>query len=501
MRIAEFFMAALGLVRLAALPSSAADYLPSAISPPEPLREFRGAWIATVANIDWPSRKGLSSSEQKAELTALLDRAAQLKLNAIILQVRPACDALYASPIEPWSEYLSGTMGKPPEPFYDPLAFAIKEAHLRGLELHAWLNPFRARHSSGRLPVAASHVSRTHPQWVRQYGKYLWLDPGEKEAQDYSLSVIMDVVKRYDVDGVHFDDYFYPYKEQDAFGNDLDFPDGPSWKHFGAGLQLRREDWRRQNINAFIERVYTSVKAAKPWVKVGVSPFGIWRPGFPAQIRGYDAYANLYADSRKWLAEGWLDYFAPQLYWAIKPPDQSFAVLLKWWAQQNPRGRHLWPGLDSAKVGERKWQAEEIVDQVRFTRKQPGASGQIHWNLSSLLRASNLATALEREVYAQPALAPASPWLGSARQGTPKLTIANRDNDSSLRASWVPTGQEPVCLWLLQTRSGHQWTTEILPAARTSRVWSGLQPEVIAVSAVDRIGNASSAVAAQRRAP
>jgi len=175
--------------------------------------------------------------------------------------------------------------------------------------------------------------------------------------------------------------------------------------------------------------------------------------------------------------------------------------LLKWWAQQNPRGRHLWPGLDSAKVGERKWQAEEIVDQVRFTRKQPGASGQIHWNLSSLLRASNLATALEREVYAQPALAPASPWLGSARQGTPKLTIANRDNDSSLRASWVPTGQEPVCLWLLQTRSGHQWTTEILPAARTSRVWSGLQPEVIAVSAVDRIGNASSAVAAQRRAP
>ncbi len=161
MRIAEFFMAALGLVRLAALRSSAADYLPSAISPPEPLREFRGAWIATVANIDWPSRKGLSSSQQKAELTALLDHAAQLKLNAIILQVRPACDALYASPIEPWSEYLSGTMGKPPEPFYDPLAFAIKEAHLRGLELHAWFNPFRARHSSGRLPVAASHVSRT----------------------------------------------------------------------------------------------------------------------------------------------------------------------------------------------------------------------------------------------------------------------------------------------------------------------------------------------------
>src|SRR5207302_90497 len=178
----------------------AATYQPSRVAAPGPFREFRGAWVATVGNIDWPSRKDLTVPEQKAELVAIMDRAVQLKLNAIIFQVRPACDALYASDIEPWSEYLTGTMGKAPEPFYDPLAFAVEEAHKRGLELHAWFNPYRARILASQSPVSASHVSKSRPQLVRQYGKHLWLDPGEKEVQDYSLSVVMDVVKRYDID-------------------------------------------------------------------------------------------------------------------------------------------------------------------------------------------------------------------------------------------------------------------------------------------------------------
>src|SRR5208282_548227 len=207
----------------AAFTSQAATYEPSRIFPPEPMREFRGVWVATVGNIDWPSRKTLSTQEQKAELLAILDRAAQLKLNAIIFQVRPACDALYASQIEPWSEYLTGTMGKPPEPFYDPLAFAIEEAHKRGLELHAWFNPYRVRLLSASSPVAPNHVSKTRPQLVRRYGDLLWLDPGEKEVQDYSLGVVLDVLKRYDVDGIHFDDYFYPYKARDASGKELEF--------------------------------------------------------------------------------------------------------------------------------------------------------------------------------------------------------------------------------------------------------------------------------------
>ena len=296
------------------LGAHAATYQPSSISPPKPIREFRAAWVATVANIDWPSRKDLTTAEQKTELLAILDRAQRLRLNTVIFQVRPACDAMYASAIEPWSEYLTGTMGKPPEPYYDPLTFAVEEAHKRGLELHAWFNPYRAHHQGARSPISASHVSKTRPQLVRQYGKYLWLDPGEKDVQDYSLSVVMDVVKRYDIDGVHFDDYFYPYKEKDDEGRTLDFPDQASWTRFGAGGKLGRDDWRRENVNIFIERLYRSIKAVKPAVKFGVSPFGIWRPNNPPQIQGYDAYANLYADSRKWLAKGWVDYFAPQLF-------------------------------------------------------------------------------------------------------------------------------------------------------------------------------------------
>ena len=188
---------------------------PGQVVPPLPLREFRGAWVASVGNIDWPAKPGLPVAQQKTDLLALLDRAAQLRLNAIIFQVRPACDALYASKLEPWSEYLTGELGRAPMPFYDPLEFAVAEAHRRGLELHAWFNPFRARHPSAVSPLASNHVSRRQPQWVRTYGRSLWLDPGERGAQDYSLSVVLDVVRRYNVDGVHIDDYFYPYPEID----------------------------------------------------------------------------------------------------------------------------------------------------------------------------------------------------------------------------------------------------------------------------------------------
>jgi uncharacterized lipoprotein YddW (UPF0748 family) len=476
--------------------SQAVQYEPSKVIPPEPVREFRGAWVATVANIDWPSRKTLSTQEQKAELLAILDRAARLKLNAIIFQVRPACDALYASRIEPWSEYLTGTMGKPPEPFYDPLAFAVEEAHKRGLELHAWLNPYRARLRSATSPVAPTHISKVRPQLVRQYGEFLWLDPGEKEVQDYSLSVVMDVVKRYDVDGVHFDDYFYPYKAYDASGKELDFPDDASWRHFGARGKLSRDDWRRENVNTFIQQVYKSVKSAKPWAKFGISPFGIWRPKNPPQIQGFDAYASLYADSRKWLASGWVDYFAPQLYWAIDPPDQSFPVLLRWWAAQNTRGRILCPGIDSTKVGRsetgRGWQPKEIVNQIRLTRGQPGGTGHIHWNMKSLMRDSAFDAVLEREVYAQPALMPPLPGLGRTQPGKPKLVVSGGGSGSHLEIRWTPSGSAKAWLWLLQTRSGREWKREILPAAEAMRVWNGAPPEVVALSMVNRNGQVGS---------
>ena len=449
---------------------------------------MRAAWVASVGNIDWPSSNGLTSAQQKAEILALVDRAVELKLNTIIFQVRPACDAMYPSSIEPWSEYLTGTMGKAPNPYYDPLDFAIKAAHQRGLELHAWFNPYRARHLQAKSPISSNHISRTHPEWARRYGKELWLDPGETGVQEYSLRVVMDVVNRYDIDGVHFDDYFYPYHEQDAAGKDMEFPDEGSWRRHGAGGKLSRDEWRRQNVDGFVHQVYDSIKAVKPWVKFGISPFGIWRPGNPPQIKGLDAFAVLHADSRKWLANGWVDYLAPQLYWSINPPETSFPVLLRWWAQQNTRARLLCPGLASFNVG-RKWKTEEIINEIRLTRAQPGASGHIHWDMKTLMRNGALDTALERDLYTEVALVPACPWLEPSVPAQPVLKVLSEG--VSVRAAWSLADPERVRLWVIQTKRDNAWTTQILPRSDQSKLFNKPLPDVIALTAIDRCGNAS----------
>ena len=473
-------------------------YRPVSVTPPPPAREFRGAWLATVANKDWPSKPGLSVAEQKAELVALLDRAVQLKLNAIIFQVRPSCDAMYASTLDPWSEYLTGTMGNAPVPFYDPLAFAVQEAHRRGLELHAWFNPFRALHPQTKSPVAPTHIARTHPELIRHYGEQIWLDPGEPYVRQYVLRVVMDVVKRYDVDGVQFDDYFYPYPEKDAAGRQLEFPDAPTWMRYGAGDgYANRDDWRRANINRFVESVSKSIKAMKPWVKFGISPFGIWRPMNPPQIRGLDAYATLYADSRLWLMNGWVDYLAPQLYWAADLREQSFPMLLNWWAQQNVKGRHLWPGLEASNVGS-KWEPGEIGRQIKLTRSQPGARGNIFYHLRSITDNPALANVVRAE-YQQTALVPASPWLDSVPPDRPKLTV-EEDNRSGVRVEWAVTG-EAARWWVLQSRVNGIWTTEILPPGQTMRTFENFKPDFVAVSAVDRVGNEGLPAAATRVQP
>ena len=337
--------------------------------------EFRGAWVATVYNLDWPSKPGLPAAEQKAQLRALLDRAAALKLNAILLQVRPESDALYSSRMEPWSQFLSGSQGV--SPGYDPLAFAISEAHARGIELHAWFNPFRAAiHADASL--AAGHVGREHPEWTRRYGGQLWLDPGEPAARDYVISVMVDVARRYDVDGIHIDDYFYPYPKGGA-----SFPDDSTFGKYGGGKE--RGDWRRENINRFVETMYARVKSARPSAKIGISPFGIWRPGVPAGIEAQlDSYAQLFSDSRKWLAEGWCDYLAPQLYWPISPAKQSFPVLLNWWRAQS-RGKAVWPGIATERIGSSR-PAQEMIEQIALTRNGTNSPGHIHWSMKALLR-------------------------------------------------------------------------------------------------------------------
>jgi uncharacterized lipoprotein YddW (UPF0748 family) len=459
------------------------------VFPPAPAREFRAAWIATVANIDWPSEPGLSVAQQKAELISLLDRAAQLHFNAVLFQVRTVGDALYDSKLEPWSEYLTGTQGKAPSPAYDPLALAVAEAHQRGLELHAWFNPFRAGHPKAKSPSAPSHAVRKHPELIRHYGTQTWFDPGAPESQTRALNAVLDVVKRYDVDGVVFDDYFYPYPEKGSDGQLMDFPDAASWKKYGAATRLSRNDWRRDNVNRFVQKVSQSVHTAKPWVKFGISPFGIWRPGVPAGIdpKALDAYDKLYADARLWLANGWVDYLAPQLYWPLAQREHGFAELLQWWRQQNTKGRHVFAALNDAAVGS-KFSIEEIPHQIQTVRAQAASSGAIHYHLRSVLENSALSSAV-KSLYAQPALPPATPWLDATPPPTVKLTVLT--DPDSVNVRWNTGAGEPARWWLLQTLNHGNWQTEILPAGQPARRFTGQLPDAVSVRAVDRAGNLS----------
>jgi len=300
-------------------------------------------------------------------------------------------------------------------------------------------------------------------------------------------------VKRYDVDGIHFDDYFYPYKEK-VGDQDLEFPDDASWKKFGTSGKLSRDDWRRDNVNEFVERVYKSIKSAKPWVKFGISPFGIWRPGHPPQIKGYDAYEKLYADARKWLREGTVDYFVPQLYWPIEPKDQSFPVLLDWWNEQNPKRRHIWPGLATYKTGE-NWKPVEILNQIRLSEKQPVSAGQVHYSMKPLARNTALLNALVAGPYAEPALVPACAWLGSPKLSQPKLT-ATTQSKGGASFTWSLPADESANLWLVQTRNDGEWKSVITSTDTRS---FDTPPEVIAVSAISRTGMASVPAVFQRK--
>jgi uncharacterized lipoprotein YddW (UPF0748 family) len=453
-----------------------------------------------VANLDWPSKTGLPVSEQQFELKRLLTRASDLNLNVIIFQVRPGCDTFFKSSVEPWSEFLTGQMGKAPEPFYDPLTFAVEQAHRRGLELHAWFNPFRVRPPTLKGGPAANYIPHVHPDWVRHYGSQLWLDPGLKTVREYATQTILDVVKRYDIDGVHLDDYFYPYPEKNWSGQLLDFPDDSSWqKYLAGGGKLSRADWRRKNIDDFVENLNRRIKAEKGWVKLGISPFGIWKLKFPLQVtKGLDAYEYLYADSRRWLVDGWVDYLVPQLYWSMAGPDPSFSALLPWWAAQNPKSRLLCAGDDATKVGS-KWPASEIAQQIRFSRKQRGVSGNVLWNASTLLKNDDhLTDTLATSVYPQPALVPAMPWLGDKAPPTPKLQVEPSNASKPGKATWTSSGSDEVSLWVYQARVHGKWTVSIFPREKTSQLipttTSRWYPDFIAVTPVSRLGTAGSPV-------
>ncbi len=491
----------------------AAQPAANGMPPPAP-REFRAAWVSTVANIDWPSRNNLTPAQQQQEALAILDRAKSLNLNAIVLQVRPSADAMYASKIEPWSEFLTGVQGQAPQPWYDPLKFWVAQAHARGLELHAWFNPYRARHSAAKSPNAREHVANTMPGAVKQYGKFLWMDPGDAAASRQTLDVILDVVRRYDIDGVHIDDYFYPYPI-DAGGAEaqaaldagapkleLEFPDQPSWQSYLlAGGQLERADWRRQNVNRLIEALYNGIHREKSWVRFGISPFGIGKPALrPAGIVGFSQYDKLYADAELWLEKGWLDYLSPQLYWPIAQAPQAYDVLLDYWIAQNRQGRHVWPGLFTSKIDAptKGYVADEIVQQISVTHSRAQASGHVHFSMAALMEnRKGIADQLKAGPYASAALVPGSPWLGKEAPAAP--TVAVRRDGKALLLKLA--GSKAAIHYAVWSRYGDTWRFAVLagdhgewPLHDDAQLG---QASAVVVSAVDRLGNESERVLVQ----
>lgn len=489
------------LTACAAGPTSPGAIEPSVSdTPPTPAREFRGLWVATVANIDFPTTPGLGADAQRAELRVLLDRAQALGFNAVILQVRAAGDALYRSPYEPWAKSLTGTQGT--DPGWDPLAEAVQEAHARGLELHAWFNPFRAGRPADSTTLHPTHLWRARPDLARVAQGQLWFDPGEPEVQAHALRVIRDVLTRYDVDGIHLDDYFYPYPLTGA-PLPVAFPDSASYARYVAagGAPMDRADWRRENVNRFMQQLYADVKATKRTVKVGISPFGIWRPGFPAGIVGLDAYRDIFADSRRWLEQGWMDYSAPQLYWSRASTGQPFVPLLDWWRSVNLLGRHLWPGLGAYRVADgttSAFAAGEItgqIDAVRAGAPTLGTRGVLLYNATPVrMNRAALGDSVWTR-FVPPALVPASPWLDAEAPAAPSVTTSTVGTTVQVR--WTNAGATDVRWWLVQWRLRAGWQQRLVWGASTAfdipPAAGGERPSAVAVRAVDGALNASAA--------
>lgn len=402
----------------------------SAQSPPK--REFRAAWIATVGNIDWPSKRGLSASQQQQEFINHLNFLQSHGFNAVIVQIRPAADAFYPSNFEPWSQYLTGKQGLPPFPNYDPLLFMIKETHKRNMEFHAWFNPYRALVNSAVNPNPASHVTKRHPDWLIHFGGKSYFDPGNPDARNYILNVLLDVVKRYNIDGVHIDDYFYPYPMPGKVFNDK-----TSFNKYNNGMSL--DDWRRNNVNLFISQLYTQIKKEKYWVKFGVSPFGIWRNQKNdikgSATSGTSCYDDLYSDIKLWIDNKWVDYIAPQLYWENGHRVAPFEILLPWWAQ-NKGERHLYIGLGLYRmVGAKSeiWKTpQEILRQISMTRQQE-TEGIVFYSISNFSKINNdLEDSLSQTYFRTIAIPPAMPWLKSFSPPQPTLQVKIAENGNFL---------------------------------------------------------------------
>ena len=438
-----------GACTLPARAQATADSIDAPEALPPPKRELRGMWIATVENIDWPNQRGQAPEQYRRDYRRLLDAGQRAGLNAVFVQIRPASDAFYKSDIEPWSKWLTGVQGRAPINGDDPLPFLITEAHRRGMEFHAWFNPYRATMDSVTRRLATNHPYRQHPQWFLRYGGQLLYNPGLPEVRAHITRVILDVVRRYDIDAVHFDDYFYPYPAPNQV-----FHDEAAFRDFNPEGIAKLADWRRHNVNVLIRDLHDSIQSAKRWVKFGISPFGVWMnksadPLGSDTRAGQPSYSNLYADSRLWLEKGWIDYILPQLYWSTTFKLVPYPVLLEWWTR-NHFDRHLYIGhgtyrmLESTRSDTTWRNPRELPRQIRLNRTYPDeASGSVFFSAKSLLtNPLHTTDSLRLALFRYPALVPTMPW----KDAMPPLPVANltlRRLSHYVTLNWQPGAVAP----------------------------------------------------------
>ncbi len=406
-----------------------------------PKRELRGVWVATVVNIDWPSKPGLPVETQKSELIRLLDDHQATGINAIMFQIRPTTDAFYGKGNELWSRFLTGKQGQAPNPYYDPLEFAIVEAHKRGMELHAWFNPYRASWDLISTNTSPEHITRKKPEWFFNYDGKKLFNPGIPQVRDYIVQVILNVVRNYDIDGVHFDDYFYPYA---AKGSTI--ADSETFRTYGKGFS-NLNDWRRSNVDTLIHELTDSIHAVKKYLKFGISPFGIWKniaqDTAGSETNGGSSYLGQFADSRKWVKEGWVDYINPQIYWPFGYHLAAFEKLLTWWSN-NTYGKHLYIGQAAYRAAETSigWRdRSQIPDQVRYLRNNSRVQGSVFFSSKSLTNnLSGVRDSLKYDLYRYPALPPQMIWLDDVPPQAPFRLTAKVLPNKTIQLNW----EEPI---------------------------------------------------------
>ncbi|QTX05516.1 glycoside hydrolase family 10 protein [Agromyces archimandritae] len=512
---ASAFTVTVGTLHAAPARAGEAGASTAALAPRK--RELRAMWISSVVNIDWPSRTGLGADEQRDEFLHWLDVAERFRLNAVFVQVRPTADAFWPSPFEPWSQYLTGVQGQ--DPGYDPLAFIVEEAHRRNLELHAWFNPYRVSMQTDPAQLVPEHPARVHPEWVWAYGGKLYFDPGLPEVQEHIQQAILHSVEHYDLDGVHFDDYFYPYP---VSGQTI--PDEATYAAHGAGFD-DIADWRRHNVDTFVHSISERIKTLKPWVKFGISPFGIWRnrSSDPAgsETGGSQSYDLQFADTRRWVLEGWLDYINPQIYWQFGLAVADYAALVPWWADvAAASGTHLYIGEALYKVTSGVFtDPAELSNHLAFDRELDAAGRPVHGNVyfSAVHVPADPQGSMSRvlaEHYSRPAIVPAMEWLPATAVRPPVLARATR-RGAGVELQWsdaVPPSRRATSFAVYRA-DGAGIAVDVEDAANllgTVRAASGVVQRFVdetaapgrayryAVTALDRVWNESAPSAVKR---